>query len=99
MHDNPFRPVESSPGVEYLEPLFSGLCLLPGYKGGACQPVESLTGCVLKQPAKISSICVASDSGVIQQADPVLKAVNSFGKLELGVDELLHPGEKSAMES
>ena len=60
---------------------------------------NSMVSIMLDLATKLSSICVASDSRVIQQADPVLEAVNSFRQLELGVDELLHPGEKSAMES
>ena len=61
--------------------------------------MESLTGCVLKQTAKLSSICAAPDSRVEEQTDSVLETVNSLRQLELGVDELLRPGEKSAMES
>ena len=60
--------------------------------------MESLTGCVLKQPAKFSSI-VSSDSRVVEQADLVLQAVDSFREFELSVDELLNPGEKPAMQS
>ena len=60
--------------------------------------MKSLAGCVLKQPAKLSTTCFGLDSGIIEQADLVLQTIDSFGELELSVDELLNPGEKSAME-
>ena len=64
--------------------------------------MESLAGCVLEQATKLSTILHAAagpDFWVIDEADLVLDAIHSFRELELSVDELLHPREKSAMES
>ena len=44
-------PIESGPWIKDLESFFPRLRLLPSDERGACKPVKSLTGCVLKQPS------------------------------------------------
>ena len=73
-------PIESGPWIKDLESFFPRFRLLPGDQRGACKPVKSLTGCVLKQPPKVSKVsCIVKVSVVTwieEKTDLILLAID-----------------------
>ena len=67
-------PIESGPWIKDLESFFPRLRLLPGDERGACKPVKSLTGCVLKQPPKVSKVSVVT--WIEEKTDLILLAID-----------------------